>query len=207
MRRTPVVSVTLGLVGAIVLSACSSSGQTAAQGSDTVVFWDTSGAGESPVFLEVANGCAESGGYTVDVQTVAFDQARNNFKTAAQGGQGPDVMRAEVAWVAEFADAGLLVDLSDTSLAEDTSDFLEVPLASGTFDGKTYGIPQVTDTLALYYNRQMLEQAGVEPPQTWAEVQTVAAALGGQNTLFMNNDGYFALPFIYGAGGDLVDTD
>lgn len=206
MRRTPSISLTLSVVGVVVLSACSSSGESEAT-SDTVIFWDTSGAGENPVFREVAEGCAESGGYTVDVQTVAFDQARNNFKTAAQGGQGPDVMRAEVAWVAEFADAGLLVDLSDTSLAEDTSDFLEVPLESGTFDGKTYGIPQVTDTLALYYNRQMLEQAGVDPPQTWEEVGAVAAALGGGSALFMNNNGYFALPFIYGAGGDLVDTD
>lgn len=207
MHRRTVIKATLGVVGTLVLSACGSSSGGGEGESNTVVYWDTSGAGESPVFLEVAQGCAEAGGYTVDVQTVAFDQARNNFKTAAQGGQGPDVMRAEVAWVAEFADAGLLVDLTDTRLATDTSDFLEVPLESGTFEGATYGIPQVTDTLALYYNRQLLEQASIEPPQTWDEVRAAAAVLGGENALFLNNDGYFALPFIYGEGGDLVDAE
>ncbi|GAA2789197.1 extracellular solute-binding protein [Crossiella cryophila] len=210
MRRTSrgqvsklVQVATLGLAGALTLTACGGGG--AAGDPNKVVYWDTSGPNESPVFKKIAEGCASKDGYQVSVETVAFDQARSNFKTSAQGGQGADVFRAEVAWVPELANNGLVVDLTDTALGKDTADFLEVPLGSTKFNGKTYGVPQVTDALALYYNKKALAEAGVAVPTTWDEVKAAGAKLG-EKTLFINNDGYYALPFIYSQGGDLVDT-
>ena len=201
-------AVAAGITGALVLTACGGGGGTST-GSDSgeVTFWDTSGPNESPVFTKIAQGCATKDGYRVKTETVAFDQALNNFKTAAQGGQGPDVFRTEVAWVPQLAKNGLVVDLSDTDLAKDTSDFLDVPLGSTKFEGKSYGVPQVTDSLALFYNKKLLSAAGVQPPKTWEELKTASAKLGGEKTFFLNNDAYYALPFIYGAGGDLVDAD
>ena len=194
---------------ALVLTACGSGGSGSNSGSDSgeVTFWDTSGPNESPVFTKIANDCATKGGYKVKTETVAFDQALNNYKTAAQGGQGPDVFRSEVAWVPQLAKNGLIADLSDTDLAKDTSDFLEVPLGSTKYEGKSWGVPQVTDSLALLYNKKKLADAGVEPPKTWDELKAAAAKLGGEKSFFLNNDAYYALPFIYGAGGDLVDAD
>ena len=205
--KTRVTAAAMGLLAAIALSACGEDEATTPGAQQNIVFWDTSGPNETPVFKKVAQDCATKGGYQVSVEQVAFDQALNNYKTAAQGGQGPDVFRAEVAWVSQLAKNGLIVDLSDTALAKDTSDFLEVPLGSTQYDGKSYGVPQVTDTLALFYNKKMLADAGVEPPETWAELTAAAAKLGGEKTIFINNDAYYALPFIYGEGGDLLDTD
>ncbi|KAA2262341.1 extracellular solute-binding protein [Solihabitans fulvus] len=196
-----------GVAGALVLTACGGGG-TATSGADSgkVVFWDTSGPSETPVFKKIAEACASKGGYQVDVQQVAFDQALNNYKTAAQGGQGPDVFRSEVAWVSQLAKNGLIQDLSGTDLAKDTSDFLDVPLGSTKYEGKSYGVPQVTDSLALMYNKKLLADAGVTPPKTWDELKSAAAKLGGEKSFFLNNDAYYALPFLYGAGGDLLDT-
>ncbi|WP_089950035.1 extracellular solute-binding protein [Lentzea xinjiangensis] len=207
MRRTTLVTAMATGV-ALVLTACGGGG-SGSSGSDSgeVTFWDTSGPNESPVFTKIANDCASKGGYRVKTETVAFDQALNNYKTAAQGGQGPDVFRSEVAWVPQLAKNGLVADLSDTDLAKDTGDFLEVPLGSAKFEGKTYAVPQVTDSLALLYNKKKLADAGVEPPKTWDELKAAAAKLGGEKSFFLNNDAYYALPFIYGAGGDLVDAD
>ncbi len=199
-------AVAAGLSGALVLTACGGGASNGGGDSGQVVFWDTSGSGEHPVFAKLAQDCATKGGYQVKVEQVAFDQALPNYKTAAQGGQGPDVLRAEVAWVAQLAKNGLIADLSATDLAKDTGDFLDVPLGSTKYDGKTYGVPQVTDTLALLYNKKLLADAGVEPPRTWAEIKAAAAKLGGTKTFFVNNDAYYALPFIYGEGGDLLDT-
>lgn len=187
---------------ACLLAGC---GSSAGGDPGTVVYWDTSGAGESAVFTEIAQECGRTGGYAVDVQTVAFDQALNNFKTAAQGGQGPDVLRADVGWVAQLAQAGLIQDLSGTPLA-DTADFLPEPVESTRYDGKPYAVPQVTDTLALLYNERALAEAGVEPPRTWADLERIAPALGGDRAMFLNNDAFYALPFLYAEGGDLVDT-
>jgi arabinogalactan oligomer/maltooligosaccharide transport system substrate-binding protein len=210
MRRTTLVTATAAcLTSALVLTACGGGGGSTDTGSDTgeVTFWDTSGPNESPVFTKIAQDCATKGGYKVKTETVAFDAALNNYKTAAQGGQGPDVFRAEVAWVPQLAKNSLVVDLTDTDLAKDTGDFLETPLGSTKFEGKSYGVPQVTDSLALFYNKKLLADAGVQPPKTWAELKDAAAKLGGEKSFFLNNDAYYALPFIYGAGGDLVDAD
>ncbi|GGM98070.1 sugar ABC transporter substrate-binding protein [Lentzea pudingi] len=193
---------------ALVLTACGSGGSSSNSGSDSgeVTFWDTSGPNESPVFKKIAEGCATKDGYKVKVETQAFDGALNNYKTAAQGGQGPDVFRSEVAWVPQLAKLSYVADLSDTDLAKDTSDFLEAPLGSTKYEGKTYAVPQVTDSLALLYNKKKLADAGVEPPKTWDELKAAAAKLGGEKSFFLNNDAYYALPFIYGEGGDLVDA-
>ncbi|MEU7475218.1 extracellular solute-binding protein [Lentzea sp. NPDC042327] len=207
MRRTTLVTAMATGV-ALVLTACGSGGSSSNSGSDSgeVTFWDTSGPNESPAFAKIANDCASKGGYKVKVETQAFDTALANYKTAAQGGQGPDVFRAEVAWVPQLAKLGYVADLSDTDLAKDTGDFLEAPLGSTKFEGKTYAVPQVTDSLALLYNKKKLADAGVEPPKTWDELKAAAAKLGGEKAFFLNNDAYYALPFIYGEGGDLVDA-
>jgi arabinogalactan oligomer/maltooligosaccharide transport system substrate-binding protein len=207
MRRTTLVTA-VAAVGALVLTACGGGdGGSASGDSGEITFWDTSGPNESPVFTKIAQECATKGGYKVKTETVAFDQALNNYRTAAQGGQGPDVFRAEVAWVPQLAKLGYVVDLTGTELATDTADFLETPLGSTKYDGKSYGVPQVTDSLALFYNKKLLADAGVTPPKTWDELKTAAAKLGGEKTIFINNDAYYALPFIYGGGGDLVDAD
>ncbi|MDA3649232.1 extracellular solute-binding protein [Saccharopolyspora indica] len=201
MRPKVTVGAALGLVGVLAAGCGGGSGNPG-----EVVFWDTSGSAESGVFREIAADCARTGGYQVRVETVAFDQALNNYKTAAQGGQGPDVLRSDVGWVAQLAQAGLIQDLSDTPLAADTADFLPAPLESTKHEGKTYAVPQVTDALALFYNKAQLAQAGVEPPRTWDELRSIAPKLGGDRALFINNDEYYALPFLYSHGGDLVDT-
>ncbi|ASO18014.1 arabinogalactan oligomer/maltooligosaccharide transport system substrate-binding protein [Actinoalloteichus hoggarensis] len=204
-RRTLNAMSVMGLASALALTACGSGGGDG-DGPAAVTFWDTSGPAESPVFARLAQDCGEAGGYQVDIEQVAFDQALNNYRNAAQGGQGPDVFRAEVAWVPQLAENGLIQDLSETDLA-DPADFLETPWSSTQYDGRTYGVPQVTDTLALLYNRDLLDEAGVEPPTSWAELAESAPPLGGESAIFLNNDAYYALPFVYGAGGDLVDTE
>ncbi|MBA8825596.1 arabinogalactan oligomer/maltooligosaccharide transport system substrate-binding protein [Saccharopolyspora lacisalsi] len=198
-RATAVV-----LTGALVLTACGSGGT---EHPNAVVYWDTSGPAENPVFTELARDCARRGGYRVAVENVAYDQALNNFKTAAQGGNGPDVLRADVGWVAQLAQGGLIKDLSGTRLSRSTADFLDVPLRSTRHQGKSYGVPQVTDTLALFYNERELAEAGVDPPETWKELKSIAPKLGGDSALFINNDEYYALPFLYSTGGSLVDVE
>jgi arabinogalactan oligomer/maltooligosaccharide transport system substrate-binding protein len=190
----------------LVLTACGGGGETGAADSGSVTFWDTSGPNESPAWKALAEKCATDGNFKLSVETVSFDQALANYKTAAQSGQGPDVLRSEVAWVAQLAKNGLIMDLSGTDLAKDSADFLPAAQGSTQYEGKTYGVPQVTDTLALLYNKKLLSAAGVQPPRTWDELKQIAPKLGNEKAFFLNNDAYYALPFIYGEGGDLLDT-
>ncbi|GAA4926476.1 extracellular solute-binding protein [Actinoplanes utahensis] len=177
-----------------------------------LTWWDTSDAkNEGPVFQELIKQFnAKYPNVKINYQSVPFADAQNKFKTAAQAKTGaPDILRAEVAWVPEFASLGYLYSLDGSELLADESDYNAAALASNKFDGKTYGVPQVTDSLALLYNKELVQKAGVQVPKTWAELKTAAQAVKqktGATGLYINPAGYFTLPFLYGEGGDLVDT-
>ncbi|HSE09420.1 MAG TPA: extracellular solute-binding protein [Nocardioidaceae bacterium] len=184
------------------------------QVSGSLTWWDTSDpTNEGPAFDELIKRFeAEYPDVTIDHQFVPFGEAQNKFKTAAEAGEGaPDILRAEVAWVPEFASLGYLYSLEGTAALDDADDYFETPLSSNVFDGQTYGVPQVTDSLALLYNKGLFEKAGIDSaPTTWDEVAEAAEALkskAGVDGIFINPGGYFLLPFMYGEGGDMVDTE
>jgi arabinogalactan oligomer / maltooligosaccharide transport system substrate-binding protein len=220
MRRTPLAGIVAGL--ALALAACgggdgkdgggSAGPLDPATVSGTVTYWDTSDASvEGPVFKElISEFQAQHPKIKVNYVNVPFGEAQNKFKTAAQSGSGaPDVLRTEVGWMAEFASLGYLAPLDGTYALDKPDDFLASPAGSAKFNGKNYGVPQVTDSLGLLYNKKLLKQAGHDaPPKTVAELKQFALDVKktGKTGLTLNVDAYFLLPFIYGEGGDLVDA-
>jgi arabinogalactan oligomer / maltooligosaccharide transport system substrate-binding protein len=220
MRRTTIGVAALA-AAALALSACGGDDDDSTNtGSKTeptaltanLTWWDTSDpTNEGPAFKELITKFNQTyPNVKINYQSVPFGEAQNKFKTAAEAKSGaPDILRAEVAWVPEFASLGYLYAIDGTDLLADQSDFLPTPMSSDKYNGKTYGVPQVTDTLALLYNKKLLEKAGItSPPATWAEIETAAKAIKSKTKtdgLFINAGGYFLLPFMYGEGGDLVD--
>ncbi|MFI0503844.1 extracellular solute-binding protein [Streptomyces albogriseolus] len=203
---------------AMTASACGGDddGQTGAgkdgkELSGTVTFWDTSNEAEKATYQALAEGF-EKEHPKVDVKyvNVPFGEANAKFKNAAGGNSGaPDVMRTEVAWVADFASIGYLAPLDGTAALDDESDYLPQAAASTRYEGKTYAVPQVIDTLALFYNKDLLKKAGVEVPASVAELKTSAAEIrkktGATGLYLRGDDPYWFLPYLYGEGGDLVD--
>ncbi|MCX5413016.1 extracellular solute-binding protein [Streptomyces sp. NBC_00059] len=209
------------LVAALALAAtaCGSDDETGGSKSSgelsgTVTWWDTSSVGtEDKVFKKLAEGF-EKEHPKVDVKyvNVPFGEAQNKFKNAAQAGAGaPDVIRSEVAWTPEFADLGYLAPLDGTAALKDQDDFLDQAAASTKYKGKTYAVPQVIDSMGIFYNKKMFADAGVEPPATIADLKTVAKKIKektGKTGLYLRgDDSYYFLSFLYGEGGDLVDAD
>ncbi|MER7036079.1 extracellular solute-binding protein, partial [Streptomyces albidoflavus] len=143
--------------------------------------------------------------------SVPFGDAQNKFKNAAQAGSGaPDVIRSEVAWTPEFADLGYLAPLDGTAALKDQDDFLKQAVASTKYDGKTYAVPQVIDSMGVFYNKKLFKDAGVEPPANIDELKTVSKKIKdktGKTGLYLRgDDSYYFLSFLYGEGGDLVDA-
>ncbi|MBR7825072.1 extracellular solute-binding protein [Actinospica sp. MGRD01-02] len=222
MRRS-IPAVLASILAASTLAACSSGGSssTAAAGSTdpasakgTVTFWDTSDPqAEAPAYKAlIAKFEAAYPGIKVTYVNKAFGTAENAFKTAAAGGSGaPDVFRSDIGWVPALAQAGYLQKLDGTPALSDASDYLSAPAATTKYNGATYGVPQVTDALALLYNKAEFTAAGIgSAPTTWAALKTDALAIKaktGKPAIFLRGDSsYFMLPFIYGEGGDMVDT-
>ncbi|MER6231101.1 extracellular solute-binding protein [Streptomyces sp. NPDC001616] len=209
------------LVATLALAATACGGDDESGGSKssgelsgTVTWWDTSNVGsEDKVFKKIAEGF-EKKHPKVDVKyvNVPFGEAQNKFKNAAQAGSGaPDVIRSEVAWTPEFADLGYLAPLDGTAALKDDSDFLKQAAASTKYKGKTYAVPQVIDSMGIFYNKKLFADAGVEPPAKIADLKTVAEKIKkktGKTGLYLRgDDSYYFLSFLYGEGGDLVDAD
>lgn len=180
----------------------------------TVTWWDTSTVGsEDKVFKKLAEDFeATHEGVDVKYVNVPFGEAQNKFKNAAQSGSGaPDVIRSEVAWTPEFADLGYLAPLDGTAALKDEKDFVPQAAASTKYDGKTYAVPQVIDSLGIFYNKKLFKDAGVEVPKTIDELKTVSKTIkdktGKTGMYLRGDDAYWFLSFLYGEGGDLVDAE
>ena len=205
------------LVAALVLTASACGGgeeQSSGSGeiSGTVTFWDTSGEAEKGTFEKLAKGFEKKyPDVKVDYVNIGFADAQNKFKNAAAAGEAPDVMRTEVAWVADFANLGYLEPLDDSPAVEGQDDYLPQAWSSTQFEGKTYAVPQVADTLALFYNKRLLEEADVQVPTTVAELETAAPKIkdrtGATPFYLRGDDPYWFYPYIYGEGGDLLDAE
>ncbi len=168
---------------------------------------------EDKVFKKLAEGFTKlHPDVKINYVNVPFGEAQNKFKNAAQSGSGaPDVIRSEVAWTPEFADLGYLAPLDGTSALKDEKDFLPQAAASTKYNGKTYAVPQVIDSLGIFYNKKILEEAGVSAARLIAELKTAAKTIKektGKTGLYLRgDDAYWFLPFLYGEGGDLVDAE
>ncbi|ALU93469.1 sugar ABC transporter substrate-binding protein [Streptomyces globisporus C-1027] len=207
------------LVAALALAAtaCGSDDETGSKSSGelsgTVTWWDTSSVGsEDKVFKKLAEGF-EKKHPKVDVKyvNVPFGEAQNKFKNAAQAGDGaPDVIRSEVAWTPDFANLGYLAPLDGTAALKNQDDFLKQAVASTKYEDKTYAVPQVIDSMGIFYNKKMFKEAGVEAPASLDDLKTVAKKIKdktGKTGLYLRGDDpYYFLSFLYGEGGDMVDA-
>ncbi|MFJ8692590.1 extracellular solute-binding protein [Streptomyces roseolilacinus] len=199
---------------ALAATACGGDGEdTAATGGPvTITWWDTSDAtNEAPTYKKLIEKFeAAHKDVKVKYQNVPFAEAEQKYKTAAQAGNAPDVLRADVGWTAGLAENQYLAPLDGTPATKEIDSFNQGLVDGAKVNGKLYGVPQVTDALALLYNKEVFAKAGVQPPKTWAELSTAAKTIKqktGVDGIYLNPDSYFALPFLYGEGGMMVDTD
>lgn len=178
----------------------------------TLTFWDTSDpSSEAPAFKELISRFEQAyPRVSIKYVDTPVSVALVKFLTASRAGTAPDIFRADVAWVSQFASLGFLAKLDGTSLTHDESDFLAVPEESTQYQGHRYAVPQTANSLALLYNKNLFRKAGItEPPRTWAQVITAARTLKaktGVPGIYLNPAAYWLLPFIYGEGGNLVNA-
>ncbi|GAA0994211.1 hypothetical protein GCM10009555_086260 [Acrocarpospora macrocephala] len=107
------------------------------------------------------------------------DQLTTVGKTALASGTGPDVIYYQVGAgnAGVLADAGLLRPLDDVAAKYGWLDRL-TPFAirEASLDGKLYGLPNESENTVLFYNKTLIEKAGLTVPETFDELLTFVAA-------------------------------
>ncbi|ACJ34382.1 ABC transporter substrate-binding protein [Anoxybacillus flavithermus] len=110
---------------------------------------------------------------------VISDQYMDVIKTRLIGGEGPDVFYLDAFEAPAMIETGVLEPLDDYVTEDfDINDF-EKPLLDAFKgpDGKIYGFPKDYSTLALFYNKKMFAEAGLDVPKTWDELREAAKKL------------------------------
>ncbi|MGV9696896.1 extracellular solute-binding protein [Streptomyces sp. NPDC003470] len=203
------------LVASLALAATACGGDDSdseSGGPVTITYWDTSNAtNEAPTYKALVKEFeAANKGIKVNFVNVPFDQAQNKFDTAAGSKGAPDVLRSEVGWTPAFAKKGFFLPLDGTEALAEQAKFQPNLIEQAKYEGKTYGVPLVTDTLAFVYNKALFEKAGVQAPKTWDDLKKAAATIKdktGVDGFWGSTAGYYAQPFLYGEGTDMVDAD
>ncbi|MGW5610677.1 sugar ABC transporter substrate-binding protein [Streptomyces sp. NPDC003753] len=216
--RRLLAAAALSTVVALVGTACSSgSGSTSTKGADsgTYTVWDPypQFAGGS-AWTKLLDKCGTQAG--VKIKRTGFDTSDLANKTllAAQQGNSPDVLIVDNPVVSTLAEAGVLTTTDDNKL--DTSKADPNLLAAGQSGGKTYGTPIGANTLALYYNKKVLKEAGVDVASVkdWTSLTAAlekvkkAGKKGVTFSAIGTEEGSFQfLPWFWGAGAKLTELD
>jgi multiple sugar transport system substrate-binding protein len=136
------------------------------------------------------------------------------FTIGAVSEELPDVGMVDNPDHASFASMGIFEDITDRFNAWEDNQFLEGPMNSTILDGRIYGVPWASNCLALWYNVEMFEAAGLEVPETWSELEEVARALTEGDVLGLaisaigHEEGTFQyLPWLLSSGGDINQMD
>ncbi|RFC78177.1 extracellular solute-binding protein [Streptomyces sp. AcE210] len=216
-RRLVVAALTALAVTAGPTACSSGSGSAGSKDADsgTYTIWDPYPQfAKSSAWVKLLDQCGAKAG--VKVKRTGFDTSDLANKTllAAQQGNAPDVLVVDNPVVSTLADGGVLTSTADTKL--DTSKVDANLLAAGQSGGKTYGTPIGANTLALYYNKKVLQQAGVDiaSVKDWTSLTAALAKVkkaGKKGITFSaigTEEGSFQfLPWFWGAGAKLTQLD
>ena len=206
------------------LAACGGGGSSSGSGSDsgdgssepiTLNFSFDQGVGEAT--QQIVDAFNESQD-KIQVETVLLPQDTNQVhddfvNKLASGDTSVDIMGLDVVYVAEFASAGWLYDLTDQI---DTSTMLEGPVEGATYDGKLVAAPWFTNSSVLFYRTDVLEELNAEVPTTWEgwmELADQAVGINGveygasfqasQSEAMVTN----WCEYVWSNGGDILDED
>ena len=112
----------------------------------------------------------EATGIQVNPTFVAYEELAPKILTSAASG-GYDVILGDCIWPAQFAKAGLVLEVTDRLSEVDLDDIYQGALDATKYEGKYYGMPWLNDVKYMFVNMELLKQAGVEAaPTTWDEL-------------------------------------
>ena len=209
------------LAAALVLAACNTAGRAGPS--------EQAAEDNAPIQLMLFGDPVETAGYQkmiaafteqhpdipVNLVPVAEqDDLLAKLTTSFAGGKPPDTFLVNYRSYGQFAEQGALAPVQsylDDSDAIAEEDFAPTALEAFRYDGEELTcMPQNVSSLEVYYNVDLFEEAGVDPPQagwTWDDFLAAAEALTHDENYGVGVEPSLIrlAPFVWSAGGELVD--
>ena len=210
------VSLGLATVMAVGLTACGG-GSKSPDGTITMQIWDTAQRDGMQALADAYH--EQNPDVTVEIQVTSWDEYWTKLEAAATSNTLPDVFWMHTNYILQYADNGMLADLTDLYADESatyyTDHYSDVSIsnASGS-DGKIYGVPKDKDTVGLVYNKEMFDAANVAyPDETWTwdtlveASQAICDATGKYGYMAYADDQLGYWNFVYQNGGYILNED
>ncbi len=148
------------------------SGYTSAKTELSALFMSQSAYSESDIRAMTTDYERAHPDVQINLEFVPYEALHDKIVAArGAGSNGYDVVLFDDMWPAEFSKFNMLKDVSNHFTPELKNKIFAGALNTVTWKDKQYGMPWILDTKYLYYNKAMLEKAGIStPPQSWEQV-------------------------------------
>ena len=158
---------------------------------------------------------AENPGVKLNLEVVSWNDVYSVVSTRISNNNAPDILNIDV--FANYAAEGLLLPVKDYCPEELFADFFPSFIAQSVIDDTVWAVPDLASARALYYNVDLLTEAGVEKvPATWAELEDACQAIidfyGGEvypwGIDMTTDEGQAAFSYyVWNNDGGFVDAD
>ena len=185
----------------------------ASSGKKTVTFWFYM---ENRMQQEVLrNAVAGFNNSQNEIEAIAryvpFADYKRQLSIGVAAAELPDIVIIDGPDHASYAAMGIFADITGRI---DVSQYYDGPMSSCTLNNKIYGVPFGSNCLALFYNKDMLNAAGLSVPGTWDELRNAARRLTSNRvsgiafSSVQNEEGTFNfMPWLWSTGTSSFQID
>jgi multiple sugar transport system substrate-binding protein len=208
MKKRLATVATLLTLAPLTLAACGDDASPADASVDSLTLLDYySDEPTTSLVQAVVDKCGTAIGTKIDRTAVPGPSLIQKVLQQASSKTLPDVLMLDNPDIQQIAATGALAPLGDYGI--NTDGYAEGPVSAATYKGKLYGLQPAANTIAIFYNKDVLAKAGVTPPTTWDELKSTAKKLttGDQYGFAFNATADFEgawqfLPPMWTNGGD-----
>ena len=180
---------------------------------DLIEVWIVTGRDQSTVLKSMVDDTfTPNTGIHVNVKLVVAD----TLLTAVVAGNGPDVVLSLGSWFpVNYAMRNAVEDLTQFADFEEViAPFYESALTPVRYNGGVYALPETQEFSVLFYRTDILEEMGMEAPETWTDLIALLPTIQGNNMSvgipypdITNVDMSIFNSLIYQYGGQIYDED
>ncbi|PPA70819.1 ABC transporter substrate-binding protein [Jeotgalibacillus proteolyticus] len=151
-------------------------------GGEVLEFWYIDPGEKEVVYQEAVERFKEKHeGVEVKLLRVANDAYKQKLAVSMSGGNPPDVFHSwGGGWLNQFVQQGQVLDVTDSIEKEH---FNELALDNATFDDKVYGLPLGLSLDLVFYNKEIFEEYGLTPPDTYEEWVSIIETLNENDVI------------------------
>jgi multiple sugar transport system substrate-binding protein len=153
---------------------------------------------------------------TLDYRPIPYQNLHQEFSNAMANQAAVDIMTVDHIWLGEYVEKGYLTDLSEDAQRWGRADeWYSANWAGGIYNGKVYGIWTMADVRGMWYWKDMLTQANVDPNslRTWdgyiSSAKKLNSVLQGQGVQGVHLVGVghspdMWYPYLWTQGGEII---